>query len=387
MADRWAPGAALLSALAGFGSCTTFELARDEFDAVTRRDDAAAEPERLSYDFQPRRYPWLVRSLNGLGLDGVLAATLEVEPEPTKVDNPAKLVRDCLHVLAASAGRDLERIGEAAVRELWIVQVGSDQPLNQIVALQGMSGHLADLAVDPLQTPVPDPGGTSATEVAAWLETLSAHWPQARGGAQPAAAERAAYLEALAALTEAPLPDGVEQRALIGALVRGVRREGDAELRAATRAALRRALVHGLSLGLRGALYAESPRVREAAIVGLRRLAGPPAVGYVLARLAKPPAMLVADSNRFDDDRLLRLKLVRMCAQLAPKDALEAVAGGVPPVEFLYETAVGDQDANLRMVALDALARCLQRPLSFDLAWAERWWQDEYVPGGQRGSG
>ena len=45
------------------------------------------------------------------------------------------------------------------------------------------------------------------------------------------------------------------------------------------------------------------------------------------------------------------------------------------PVDFLYDTVVADDDAGLRQVALEGLALCLQRPVSFDEAWPTTWRQ------------
>ncbi len=365
------------------GGCTSFQTALAEFDSVTQREGAEAEPERLVYAPAPQRYPWLVRQLDGLGVDFLVRTAFQVERSPSPVDNPLEFARERVQIVVAKARGDLPRTALAADRALWVAQVGGDQPLAQAQAVDGIAALLTDLGFDPLALQLPDPTATTETRVAAWLEALRGGWPDQRGASFDGE-RRTAYAAALAALGERPLPDAADQRALIRALGRGVALERDPELVGPTQEALRRALFHGLALGLRSALFAPAPVVREAAILAFRRLGGVAAVPFVLALVAKAPAAVPSGINRFDDDRHVRLMLVGLCGQLRGDAALRGVGGGPAPIEYLYETCSADADSGLRLVALEALARALGRPIVFEGQWAERWWQDDYVPNRDR---
>jgi hypothetical protein len=379
------------AALALACACTSFDTALQEFDAVTglrtegRGADGSAPDEvrflrgEPAYDYDPLRYPWLVRQLDSVGLDGLLRLTVDASPEPTPVDNPVEFARERLDMLGRKAGADLHRMAKAAMRQLWIAQFGSDQPINQITALRGLASLASTCGFDVLAAPLPDAAAATAEQIAAWERQLAAGSPGRRSG-ELGADERGDYQRALAAITAQPLPEPLDQCRLIFALDRILELERDPQLVQPTRTALVRALYHGVANGLREGLFAASPEVRDAAVRLLFRLGGVDAVPFILAAKAKPIA--ATGMNRFDDDRFVRLTLVRICGQLQREPATRSVGRGPPAVEYLYETAVRDSDAELRLAALEALALCLGRDVSFDPEWAERWWRDEYVPHG-----
>lgn len=380
---RWLGlGAAILMVSAG--GCTSFESAVADFDAVTRRGGQTEEPQQIDYDFAPRMMPWFVRKLSGTFVDRVLTSMFTVEPTPVQVENPVGLARDAIEVLAEKAGDRLDRIALATDRLLWVLEFGGGQPLNQRIAIRGLADFAHRLGIDPTRVPPPEPDAMPADDVQRWLATIEKLWPPERAGALTPE-QRASYSSAVAALVKGPLPGTRDQRALVGLLGRALQLENDPELVPKVRDALLAALADAISLGLRAALFAPSPRVREASMQAFYRLGGPPALAWLLAVVSDPPSRSRPGGARFDDDSFVRLRLARMCGQLGGDDARRHVGTGPAPIEYLYETAISDEDDGLRLVALEALARSLRRPVDFDPAWAEQWWHDEYVP--RRGGG
>jgi hypothetical protein len=364
--------AALLMVAAG---CTSFATALAEFDSVSQREGADQEPERIEYEQSPRRMPWALRQIEGLGVDAVLAQLLGIEPEPSSVENPPGFARERLRILLDRCGRDPVRCALVGTRVLWVAELDT-YPLNQVEAIRGMGRILELQGMDPLAMLAPDPRRTTQAAVAEWLAAIETGWPGPRPGRARSAAERDAYLAALGAITELPLPAASDQRALLRALGRGYELESDAAVRPTALHALRRALYHGLCAGLRTALESPTADVREAAIRELHRLGGVDAIAFVLARISKPAALAANPGERYDEAIAVRRTLVRLCGQLDESRARRGRDGGPAPVEFLYETAAADADPGLRRIALEALAHCLRRPVSFDPEWAERWWVD-----------
>lgn len=360
--------------------CTSVKSAVVEFDSVSRLDEAEEWPDEADYRPDPKRYPWVVRQLDGIGSGFLYRRILDIEPARTAVDNPAEMVRECIDVLAGATARDLAVCAVAARRLLWVAEVDVNQPLNQTLALGGVEQLMFALEFDPLAMQLPDSESMPPKAVDRWVATLDAGWPGNREGIALPEDQQADYLDALQKLTRLPLASGARQRALIGALDKGLRLEQDPALVQASDGALRRALYHGMAMGLRRGLSSESARVRETAIRAVHRLGGNDSVAYILGLIAKPSTSLSSGVNRYDEDRFVRLALVSMCGQLNRERAVATSAGGPAPVEFLYETFFADPDAGLKTIALEALARCLERPVSFDPEWAVRWWTDDYVP-------
>lgn len=380
-AARVATGFLPLSAgvLAVAAACTTFPTALAEFDSVSRRESAEVEPESIDYIDEPRRMPWALRQIEGLGVDNVLANVLGIDPEPTPVENPSGFARERLRILVERCGDDLDRNAAVAARALWVADLDS-YPLNQIEAIKAIGSLLERQGMNPLQAPKPDPERITHAAVTAWLQTIETGWPGARPQSSLPPEQRAAYARALAEITELPLPSPVEQRALVRAMRRGYQLENDRALQGPALAALRAAMFHALSAGLLRALESPHPDVREAVMRTARRLGGAPAVAFVLARIAKPSSIARDPVERFDAAPQVRRTLVRMCGQLSEQQARESHEGGPAAVEFLFETVSGDPDEGLRLIALEALAHCLGRPVSFDVRWAREWWLG-YVTG------
>ena len=364
----------------GLGSCTTFGTAVAEFDSVSGLDETQEWPDEIAYRHDPKRYPWLVRKLDGIGSGWLFREVFAVEPVLTDLDNPSGLARECIEVISLTETNDLNTCAVASRRLLWVAELDGEQPLNQAVAVGGIEQVIFALGFDPLAMQLPDPERMTRQKVDAWVAMLETGWPGTRDGVPLSEEESTRYIEALEELTRLPLVSGPRQRALIGALDKGLLLETDPKLVQTTRRALRRALYHGLTMGLRRALSADSPRVRETAIRALHRLGGNDSMAYILGLIAKPSSAASRGLNRYDEDRFVRLALVGMCGQLNRERAMATSGNGPAPVEFLYETFFGDPDEGLRTVALEALARCLERPVDFDPDWAERWWTDDYVP-------
>jgi len=375
------PAVLLAMVSAAASSCLSYETSLTEFDSVTQLDAAEGEPAELVYRDDPSRYPWLFRQLQGSAFDSLLKKVLTVEATPGKVENPVGFARERLEVLAAKTGSDIHRIADSSVRLMWVAQFDHDQPLNQVVAVQGIANMIERLDLDVLDVPAVDPAVPTPAEIGQWLEVVQNFWPSERQQ-RLNDEQRQAYVGAVAKLTANPLPKGADQRALIRALDRGLELERDHLIAADLDAGLRRAMGHALRLALRNSLFSPSARVREAGVRGFCRLGGPPAVPYVMTALAKPSSIASRASNRFDEDPLVRLSLVRFCGQLSQAQASSSYQGGVAPIEFLYETAVSDDELGLRRIALEALAHTLGRDVSFDPQWAQKWWSEEYVATG-----
>lgn len=366
--------------LASVGSCTTFNTAVVEFDSVSRIEGSEQWPEEVDYRQDPKRYSWLARQTDGIGSGWLLRNVFEVEPAPTEVDNPSGLARQCVEVMGDKGETDLNTIARATRRLLWVAELDVEHPLNQALALVGIENLMLFLGFDANDMQLPDPEVMTREKVDAWVNTLDQGWPGARQGAPLPEPQRSEYVAALEHLTQLPLVSGRRQRALIGALDKGLELEDDPTLIEPSREALRKALFHGMSLGIRRALSSGSPGVREAGISALHRLGGADSVPKVLELVAKPSSSAARGINRYDEDPFVRLSLVRICGQLDKKRAMQSSGNGPAPVELLYEIFFADPDEGLRTMALQGLAQVLERDVDFEPGWAERWWSDDYVP-------
>jgi len=379
-APRW-PGVALLVAgLFAAQGCTSFDTAAAEFDDVARLNESDEWPEEVDYRTDPRRFPWVIRQLDGVGSGFVFRRILGAVPIRTEVENPAALVRECMSVLSTVTNEDLALCAVAGRRLLWVAELDNEHPLNQSLAIGGVEQVMSVLGFNPVSMELPDPAVMTPAMIDSWIEALNDGWPGTRDGESLAEDKRAGYVDALRQLTQLPLGSGDRQRALIGALGKGLRLEWDPELILPTHDALRRALYHGLCMGLRRGLTSESALVRETSIRAYHHLGGADSVPHLLALIAKPTTAVSEGLNRYDEDRFVRMALVNICGQLDRERATRSERDGPAAVEFLYETLFADPDAGMRTIALEALARCLGRPIDFDRRWAERWWIEDYVP-------
>lgn len=365
--------------------CTHFDYVVAEFDSATSLSLQTGEPEKLAYQDQPRRWPWIVRAFGGSGIDWLIAFSFGLEPTPRPVDNPSGYVRERLLVLADQALGDLVKTAQAASRLLWIAVEDEVHALNQVTALAGLARLMQALDLDPLNRSSPADGSLrSRAQYLADRRTLAAAWPgRRRPGFSPEA--RQAYLAVLARLTSRPTEDPRQGRDLLRDLGYRLAAEDDRELRSATERALRDALANEIAEGLLGGLRSISPDVQETAILALYELGGPPAVPYCLAVLQAHRG----DELDIDPSPELRRVLIRICGQLRGEILYRSVSvapggEGPMPIRFLYETARDDRDRGLRAIALEAMSLCLGRPIAFDQDWADAWWREFVAQGARR---
>ena len=373
---RTLPATWLLALALAMPACTHFDYVVGEFDSATNLSLQRGEPEKLAYQDQPKRWPWMIRSLGGSGLDWAIAWLFGIEPSPQSVDNPSGYVRERLMVLADQATGDLVMTAHAASRLLWIAEEDQVHALNQVTAIARVARMMKDLGLDPLHRPPPDDDSTrSRAEYLADRRLLAAAWPSRRPDGL-SAEQRQAYLSALFRLTEKPTAEGRQGRDLLRDLAYRVVLEGDAELRSATELALRESLANEFAQGIHRGLRSTSPEVREAATLALYELSGPQAVPFCLA--------VLHDRSRsgveFDPSPELRRTLIRICGQLRGEVLYQTAAmasgqEGPMPIRYLYETARDDREEGLRSIALEAMALSLGRPIDFDQDWADEWWR------------
>lgn len=378
---------ALLALLTGCGSVASaldssigerfhldksFERLLAEFDSVAALADPLNEPEQLEYVSSPERLPWYVRQMEGLGFDFLLTRVIGVKPAPVLQDNPSGYARERLTILVSMVGGDAVRGARVAARLLWVLEKDRNL-LNRVLALRGIETIVAGLGLNPMD-PVLDTADDSEArreQVAMAAAQMKEHWPANRKG-RLSNAQRQVFEAAVAALIGSPLPSSLKRRQLLLALATGCAMETDARMRASLQEALRRSLLFAAGLGLRNSLTVAAPELRDVAIRAYSRLCGPVGVPYVLRRIATPAGW--GPGNPYDSDPLVRLTLIRLCAQLQGEAAVTSVQGGKMPVDFLYDTVVGDDDPGLRQVALEGLSLCLQRPrIDFDEEWVTQW--------------
>lgn len=364
--------------LAVLPACRLYGTARMEFDSATGfdlvADPDAAEPDAPQHREQVLRWPWLVRVLQGSGIDWLMAVTLGVRPRLVEVAHSARLVRERMIDLTDLAIGDFGRTADVAQRLLWVA-ARDEHTLDQIHALQSITRLLESLHVDPLLVPLVAPDPVAAAErVDDALLTIATLIPARRGEVALAAAERAEYLDALAAVAERPSGSAAQGRAALRLLRRAAATETDPELRNAAHAALADVLAAELAQALRVKLSAPSPDVRLAALLNLHHLSGPRVVPYSLGVLASRPAG--GGAWIYDLDESFRRAWVRLCGQLPKELVFESYAGGPAPIEFLYDTVRGDEVEALRLVALAAMAQVLREPkVTLDREWADEWWR------------
>jgi hypothetical protein len=350
--------------------CASYERVRMEFDSVTRFDGFDDEPAELDYQQLAKRWPWTVRATEGSGFDSVLAFLFGLEPYPMPIDNPVGFVRERIPMLVELADGDPAESAEVARRLLWVLE-RDEQSLNRVVAIEGIATLLEAMAVDPLRRPMARDARDPAQEaVAAAWGALAERGP-ARGDAPLSVEQRSAWVRALETLTERPLGRGADDRRLLHALAVAQRDEQDRALREPVRRALAAAAANAMADGLRRHLLDGTPEVREAALLALYRLGGSAALAYSLRALSLPTGGL----QRYDQSRSIRLLWIRMCSQVGGDVVFQQHAGGPTGIEFLYDMVRGDDDG-LRLNALEAMAICLGRPISFDAAWADEWWRE-----------
>ena len=362
-----------------------FHMPLEQFDSVARWDVSGSEPAEVSYSDLPKQYPFFTWMFG-------FAAT------PSPVDSPSGFAREQMADLIRYLGGNLSRTAQVSRRLLWIMNKDPN-PFNRIVAMQGIEQVLVLLGSDLLDPDAyyreTDPVAGSRREKVlaaahARLETLFGRPDRPAISDQ----QRRTYLTAMREYVAEPLPRQRWQRDLIRTLWSITVAETDPAVRRAAREALRRAIYLASCNALRAALVpqvfaaVDLPAVRAEAIFVYRRLGGVPAVPFVLKLMARPQIGSLV--QRYDQDPQVRMVLVRLCSQLRYEHVLRDFDGGPKPVEFLFETAVDEEeDESVRRVALEGLARCLneklgRRKIDTDLGWARKWWSD-FIGGGRKG--
>ncbi len=355
----------------------SFAQVRAEFDRSVSRSDPQKKPE--SPDVAARQQlPGYLRQLRGREFDFLLTNSANVGPGPMAGGNapgyPPGYARERLVILNDMVDGDPERAAEVAARALWLLEKDRNI-LNRVVALRAVETIIHDLGLDPMDPHLDtiDDSIARRQQVEAAEAEMEKLWPGLRRQKQLDDDARTAFAAALDQMLASPLPTARSRRALVLAMAAGHADETDPMMHDKLAVALRRSLLFVTGLGLRDSLSARQPEVRDVAIRAYRRLCGAIGVPYVLRRIVAPAGS--GRGNRYDPDPSVRLTLVRLCAQMRGEAATQSVRRGRMPVDFLYDTLVADDDAGLRQAALEGLALCLQRPVSFDEEWPTTWRQ------------
>ena len=358
----------------------------DEFDSVAKWEDPLVEPRDVSWSVRPHVHHWY--------------SWLFSDDVPALQDNPSAFARERIIELAHRVGGDLSRTAQVMRRLLWVIDKDPN-PFNRIVALQGVELMMRRLKVDPLEPGYyyEEPARAEALRRKEAFENAHAQLTRLFSRSdKPAlsAAQRESYVEALRVYSAHPRARLSWQRDQIRTTWSIFVDESDGVVREAARKPLFSAISTAACNGLRTALVPQAvdvegrtdtfealktedfPAVRLEALLVYRRLGGIPAVPLVLQLMDRP--RIGIDEQRYDQDLQVRMLLVRLCSQLRYEHAVRGTGKGPRPIEFLYETAIDDEeDEGLRRLALEGLARCLgQRRISLELDWARAWWK-QYI--------
>jgi len=367
-----------------------------ELDEVVHLE-GAGEDQKLVYQSEARQSPWYVRSFPLLPLKPLLR-TLFAGPAPEKLENPSGHARELITLLAPKAGDDLGRAAEAALR-LWAFANLDPAAINRIAALDGivtlMRVHELDLlagVADPAARPM------ELAEASTALDTLRQFRPVARraAGIEVDSSLRAIYQQSLLELVRRPLQLRSQRHDLLSDLATAYAEEDDRELRPVTAAALRTAMGHCLRTTVLHALERAPEElqgderwheVRLKAIEVVHGAGGADAVPIILAMMVAPPeAIAHGNTLRFDRDPYVQLRLVHLCGQLDAARAMRSVLlpgrakwAAVAPIEYLCDLILSEWkdrplETSRRLPAQEALCRCLGRPVDFDVAWVEDWY-------------
>ncbi len=370
---------AVCLALPLLAGCAQYGRVLMEFDSVTGFHAVGIEPRTLDFRADATRWPWLVRQLEGSGIDVAIAKTFSVEPGPKELENPSEFVRERVGEMVEFAGDDLLRTAAISRRLCWLAAIDG-QTLDELVTLDAIEAILRRLDVDPLAVPfTPANRAAALDQRKAQLATIERFAPSQRNGKALDAASLEEYVQALRAVAAFPSGAPATDRATVDRLAQALREEDDGRLREATATALAAVTRNTLADTMRRALVARSAKVRQSALLAVYRLSGPEVVPFVLFQLTV--AAPRAGVREYDPDEGYRRTLLQVCAGL-PETWLDATfAGGPPPIEYVYDTAVRDPSEGLRRIGLSALAHCLGRPVSFDSQWANDWWRERALHG------
>lgn len=343
-------------------ACTTIEDYVGQFDVVT---GLAGGVEPAAIDYTGNVAVWS-RRLEAAGSEIEVAA----------YENPSGFAREALLGMVVLARDDFDWIAEIAPRLLFVAHV-DDNTLNRIEALEGISDFLFDLGVDPLRVRVGEPR-TAATR-SALFERL-AEIDASKRSASLSDTDRATIAELLREVVETPMDTHTADRELLRLLTRLWRRETDGRVESELRTALAGAIRNAGGRAAAVALRSPDARIRAVAANLYHRLSGAAAVPFVLQRLSRTGGARFEYSSLASERRML----LRMCASLSGEDLYASHDDGPRPIDFIYDTVARDEDEGLRFIALETMARCLGRPISFDPSWADAWWREFSLRDGDR---
>lgn len=375
----------VVAVLAGCaGPELSYSIARGEFDSVTGHATGSDEAAGFAFRADVDRWPWTVRLFYGTGFDWLLARVFGLQPSARGADNPSGVARGRLAEMAGYVDLSLGHLADVAERALWVA-ARDPQPLDQAVAVESLERVLAELGIDPLESPVADAGGeATVAAIDADLRVLESAAPWRRAEREPSAPERRRALASLQRAIARPHPSAELGRRLTRFLHRAAVADTDPSLRQAWVDGLATVVGQEASRMLRIKLTVSDelgvPRddVRRSAILAIVRLAGPRAVPWIVHQLVRSGA------GRLDSSEHVRRLVVRLCAALPAELVDVRVGEGPSPIEFLYDVVKRDDLAGLRTVALEALAICLGRDTSHDPTWADAYWQERALRGAGR---
>ncbi len=364
-------------------SCTVHNLswrqALRDYDNLVAVE-GTAEQRRVSYRSEASVSSWYER-MSWVWLFPPMFSLLfgdetGVEPQP----QAAQEARARMAVLPEKAGEDVRRAAQLFTRIVPVLEVDAS-PLSRCVALDAVE-HLAEVHGWRLLEGIDDPArqATLPAGYAEIVDVLRAQRPMSRDASFDATA-RATYLDAMRRITMLPLPTGEQRYALVSDLSVALAGEVDDELRLATVDAWQRAAQHCARALLARAMVtpeAEMLPVRLRAIEVAHRNGGVDSVPLLLAMVSVPPEVAAGQKINIDPDPYVRLRLIHLCGQLDRARAERVVRlpnqqGWEPfsPLQFLC-LQVLDEEAfitSLRIPAQEALSRCVDKPVDYDLGW------------------
>ncbi len=382
----------LVLAAFGFAGCASYPIVLREFDSIAGYDrQTQKEPAKLEYREFADRYPALLRPLEWVGAGSLLNALFATRQTPVPVDNPPDFVRTRIRSMASVAGRNLARITAVTWRLLLVIEK-DPTPLNRAVAIRELARLTRvfdDIVTDGkgvgFATPTPS-AATKFRERAKELSgALASTWPglpksdRSRNG-------RDRYATALRDLSRLDAAGLEQERIRLRLMREALDWEPDAEVlrftARATIAALHSAIARGLATGIRD----PEPRVRQAAIAELWNHGRDRILPWLLFALeartkaSVPPALVPAVP--FDLDADVRRQVLRLCWAVDTAKASEQFDNGPSPYRTLVEAALQDPKPALRLLAGEALAFHLRRPVEPHPTWIREWWRS-FVSAGQ----
>ncbi len=356
----------------------------DELDRIVQLEPSPSGPQ-LRYAERAEVSTWYVRSPLTQPLRWPLVLLFGRTGEHA-LENPGRHVRELLLELPDEVGGDL-LVGALAVARLgWIAELEQNAQ-SRLVAIDGLAAVATDLELalfggdyQRFHAPV------DRERLDAARAGVLAGSPKVRGDAPWDPARSRPYADALARLTAAPLPDGVERLRLLEEVTGLYAAERDAAIRPDVAVAVRAAIGHVVEGALLRIVESREPEevdLRLCAMEQMRRLGGAAVVPLLLAVMTASPDQIARGERRYDPDDLVQLRLIHYCGQLRPPLADTSVRlpgrrGWIvdAPADFLAFTILNERDhySKLRTPALVALTWSLQRPrLDADIAWVTQW--------------